>query len=248
MNGYQETLHLLDTLKLKGISGNLDQEINEAERGKLSYLNFLTRLLKAEVSHRTDRRLTRNLTAAHFPVEKSLDDFEYGRVKGIAQSDVANLMDFRWLDNRENLLFFGPPGLGKTHMAIALGLAAVNAGYRVYFERVTNLIKLLKTMEVQQTSAHRVKRLMKADLLIIDEIGYTPIDRREANLFFNLVSELYEKASLIITSNKTFDAWAEMMGDEIMTVALLDRLLHHARIFNMDGKSFRVKDTKEKRK
>lgn len=118
---------------------------------------------------------------------------------------------------------------------------AIESGYSVCFERISNLLKLLKNAEIQRTSAFRINRILKADLVIIDEIGYTPIERREANLFFNLISELYEKSSVIITSNKGFEDWAEMMGDEIMTTAMLDRLLHHARIFNLDGKSFRIK-------
>ena len=181
------------------------------------------------------------LQGAHFPVAKGLEDFEFGRVKGIGKSEAANLLDCRWIDTRENLLFFGPPGIGKTHLAIAFGRIAVEKGYKVCFERVTNLIKLLKTAEVQKTSEYRIRRLMKSDLVLIDEIGYTPIEKREANLFFNMISELYEKASIIITSNKSFDAWAEMMGDTVMTTALLDRLLHHAKVFTLDGESYRIK-------
>ena len=113
-------------------------------------------------------------------------------------------------------------------------------GYKVCFERITNLIRLLKTAEVQKKSEYRIKRIMKSDLIIIDEIGYTPIEKREANFFFNLISETYEKASIIVTSNKSFDSWAEMMGDSIMTTALLDRLLHHARVYNLDGESYRI--------
>ena len=120
-------------------------------------------------------------------------------------------------------------------------MVAVEKGYKICFERITNLIRLLKTAEVQKTSEYRVRRIMKSDLVIIDEIGYTPIEKREANLFFNLISELYEKTSLIVTSNKRFDAWAEMMGDTVMTTALLDRLLHHARVFTLNGESYRIK-------
>jgi len=130
-------------------------------------------------------------------------------------------------------------------MSIAFGLKAIQAGYKVCFERITTLIKLLKTMEVQRSSTFRINRIMKADVLIIDEIGYTPIDRKEANLFFTLVSEMYERTSVIITSNKGFDEWSEMMGDEIMTTALLDRLLHHAHVFSLNGESYRISTRKE---
>jgi len=157
------------------------------------------------------------------------------------KTEIANLLDCRWIDKKENLLFFGPPGLGKTHLAIGVGYQAIEKGYTVCFERITSLIKLLKTAEVQKTAEYRLRRLLKANVLVIDEIGYTPIEKREANLFFNMISELYEKSSVIITSNKSFESWAEMMGDTVMTTALLDRLFHHAKIFNLQGDSYRLK-------
>jgi DNA replication protein DnaC len=240
MRAYEQTMSLLSSLQLRGIIARLDEEITDAETKKDSYLTFLQALLQAEIGDRRERRLKRNMSAAHFPVCKTLEGFEFGRVKGISKTEVSQLLDFHWLDNHHNLLFFGPPGIGKTHLSIALGIKAVEAGYTVCCERIVNLIKLLKTVEIQRTSGFRINRILKSDLVIIDEIGYTPIGRKEANLFFNLVSELYEKASIIITSNKGFEAWAEMLGDEVMTTALLDRLLHHARVFNLDGESYRL--------
>jgi DNA replication protein DnaC len=240
MKAYEQTLTFLKTLNLRGIANTLDEVINDAEIRKHSYITFLNTVFNAEISYRVKRRVERNMVGAHFPVTKKIDPFDFGRVKGIGKSEVVNLLDCRWIDNRENVLFFGPPGIGKTHLSIALGVNAVEKGYKVCFERITNLIKLLKTSEVQKTSEYRIRRIMKSDLIIIDEIGYTPIEKREANLFFNLISETYEKASIIVTSNKSFESWAEMMGDSVMTTALLDRLLHHARVFTLDGKSYRI--------
>lgn len=242
MKAYEQTINLLTTLNLKGIAKRLDEILNDAEVTKASYIQFLQTIFQAEIAEKTRRRYERNLSGAHFPIMKKIEMFEFGLVKGIGKSEIINLRDCHWIDKRENLLFFGPPGIGKTHLAIALGADAIERGYTVCFERMTNLIHLLKTMEIQRTAGYRIRRLLKTDLVIIDEIGYTPIEKREANLFFNLVSQLYEKSSIIITSNKSFDNWAEMMGDTIMTTALLDRLLHHSRIYNLDGDSYRIKD------
>jgi len=242
MKAFEQTLSFLNTLNLKGVANSLDEVINDAEIRKASYITLLNTVFTAEISYRVKRRVERNMVAAHFPVVKRISDFDFGRVKGIGKSEAINLLDCRWIDNKENLLFFGPPGIGKTHLAIAFGVAAVEKGYKVCFERIANLIKLLKTAEIQKTSEYRIKRIMKSSLVTIDEIGYTPIEKREANLFFNMISEMYEKLSIIVTSNKSFDAWAEMMGDSVMTTALLDRLLHHARIFTLDGESYRIKN------
>jgi DNA replication protein DnaC len=236
---------VLETLKLKGFVKHLNEIVNYAEKNHLSFLDFLYRMLESELKDRKERRLKRNMSGAHFPVIKRLNDFKPEKVKGISKKRVSQLLDFRWIDNHENILFFGPPGLGKTHLAISFGVEAIEAGYTVCFERITNLIRMLKTMDIQRSSGFRIKRILKSDLVIIDEIGYTPIDKKEANLFFTLISELYEKQSVILTSNKGFDSWAEMLGDTVMTTALLDRLLHHATIFNLDGESYRIRKLKE---
>ncbi|HQN20652.1 MAG TPA: ATP-binding protein, partial [Syntrophobacteraceae bacterium] len=138
-----------------------------------------------------------------------------------------------------------PPGVGKSMLAIGLGLEAINAGYSVCFERMASLVDIIDTARVSRASNFRLKRIRKADLIIIDEIGFTPIKKDQANSFFNLVSEMYEKTSIIFTTNKEIGQWAEVMGDPVLTTALLDRILHHSKCFSLRGESYRIKHPQE---
>jgi DNA replication protein DnaC len=232
-------------LKLAGAASCLKNEILSAQNKSASYLELVENILQKEIEYRAERRLKRNLAGAHFPVEKRLHSFDYKHCKGVTEKQLKDLLDFSFIDNHENILLMGPPGIGKTHLAIALSYEAVYKGYTVCFERMTNLIKLLKTVDVHRKYVFRINRILKSDLLIIDEIGYTPIDKKEANLFFNLISELYERSSVILTSNKDFNGWAEMMNDEVLTTAMLVRILHHAHVFSLSGDSYRVKKSKK---
>ena len=149
MSNSAATIEVLAALKLKAAGDQLHALLDDAQTQTRSYLEFLARLLAAEISDRAERRLKRNLTAAHFPLEKTIESFEFARVQGIDERQITNLLDFRWIDNHENLLFLGPPGLGKSHLSIALGFRAIHAGYHVCFERMSNLVKLLKSVEIQ---------------------------------------------------------------------------------------------------
>ena len=183
MKTHTQLVDILISLGLRGVKKNLDDHIVSAEKKNSSYLSFIHELLASEIKDRSDRRYQRNLSSAHFPTIKSLNTFEYDGITGVNPKQINQLLDFRWVDAHRNILFFGPPGLGKTHISIALGCEALLKGYSVCFERVTNLIKLLKSVDIQRSSAFRLNRIMKSDIFIIDEIGYTPIEKKEANLF-----------------------------------------------------------------
>jgi DNA replication protein DnaC len=244
VNDYRSVKTLSAALQLRGVAKNLESILCEADREQPSFADFLLRVLETERTDRAQRRLQRNLAGAHLPTEKHISEFDFDVVQGISRKQVTNLLDYRWIDMHENLVLLGPPGTGKTHLAIALSMEALHAGYTVCFERMSNLVRLLRTSDIHRASNFRVKRIMRSHILVVDEIGYTPIDRSESNLFFNLVSELYERSSIIITSNKPFTEWAEMMGDETIATAMLDRLLHHVHLFSINGDSYRVKPTR----
>lgn len=205
--------------------------------------SFSWPVLETEVKGRNERRRKRNYSAAHFPPNiRPLEEFDPEELEsGITQAQLTVLKELSWLDNCGNLVFAGPPGLGKTMVACGLGLQAVNNGYTVCFEKMTNLIRILDTAETERASGFRLKNIRKAQLVIIDEIGYTPISRGQANRFFTFISDTYETSSIIFTTNKEIVDWAEMMGDPVLTTAMLDRILHHAKCYSFRGESYRLK-------
>ena len=234
---------LLETFGLKHSSKQLASCLETAEMNELSYREFLLELLQTEVKGRNERRRKRNYSAAHFPPEpKPLEMFDPKELEsGITESQIRQLRELNWIDTNANIVLAGPPGLGKTMIAVGLGLEAINNGYTVCFERMSNFVKILDTAEEERSAGFRLKNIRKAQLVIIDEIGYTPISRAQANRFFTFISDTYETTSIIFTTNKEITEWAEMMGDPVLTTAMLDRILHHAACFSLRGESYRLK-------
>ena len=206
---------------------------------------YLLRLLQTEAAKREERSLAERLRQARFPAFKNFEEFDTDFQKGVTRKELQLLEKLDWLDALFNLILIGPPGTGKTHIALAVGNKAAREGYRVAFSSMDNLIHILKTREISQKSLGRLGWIKKCDLLIIDELGYLPVSRAEANFFFALVSELHEKASIVITSNKGFDGWAELLGDAVLATALLDRLTHRCQILNFTDESYRLANRKQ---
>ena len=234
---------LLESFTLKHSSKQLADLLEKADHEEASHRAFLLELLETEVQGRNERRRKRNYAAAHFPPnQRPLEEFDpLELASGMTDSQLKHLKELTWLDNCGNIVIAGPPGLGKTMIAVGLGLVAINTGYTVCFERMVNLIKILDQAETERSAGFRLKNIKKAQMVIIDEIGYTPISRSQANKFFTLISDTYETSSLVFTTNKEITDWAEMMGDPVLTTALLDRILHRAKCFSLKGESYRLK-------
>ena len=234
---------LLQTFTLKHAAKALPDLLETADLESATNKQFLLSLLETEVIGRNERRRKRNYSAAHFPPNiKPIEEFNPDELdSGISQAQIDKLKELTWLDNVGNIVLAGPPGLGKTMVAVGLGLHAINSGYTVCFEKMVNLVKILDNAETERTAGFRLKNLKKAQLIIIDEIGYTPITRSQANRFFTFISDTYETSSIIFTTNKEITDWAEMVGDPVLTTALLDRILHHANCYSFKGESYRLK-------
>lgn len=231
----------LSHLRLAEMSKELPTFLRKAEAHSWTYQEFLRELLTYEENRRQEKMIDKHLKWAKFPYQKTLEEFNIEELPSISDRQVKQLKELTWLEETYNLIFLGPPGVGKTHMAIGLGLEAIYNGLRVSFVSMGELVPLLKSEEYLRKSQVQLKRIRNADLVIIDDLMYMAMDQNEANLFFHLVNHLYEQSSIILTSNKGPEEWGELLGDQGITTAILDRLLHRSEVLHFDGASHRIK-------
>jgi len=233
-------------LKLTHVAEQLRELVEEAARDDLPPVRFLDRVLEREIEVKNERRIATSLRLSGLPTGKTLEGFDFGFQPRVDRAKLDALSTCAYVRERENVLFMGPPGVGKSHLAVALGVKAIKNGFSATHFVLDDLMHVLKGDAAIPPRRLKAKRYLNSALLIIDEVGFTPLDRHEANLFFRLISARYEKGSIVLTSNKHVRDWPDIFaGDEVLTTAILDRLLHHVHIVHIDGQSYRLREISE---
>lgn len=231
-------------IRTAGMSVHLDQIVREAENSAIGYMEFTLSLLQAEAEHRHQNEVVRRRKAARLPSFSDLDQYDHSFNNGVPQNRLNQLRELNWLDQSYNIMFMEPSGVGKTLLAAGLCADAIEEGYRAFFRTMEELVNLLKMKDITKTAAADYKRLLKADLIVIDDIMLFPVEKNQAVSLFNFVNQLYEKTCFIITTNKMAVDWAKMLDDEVLATALLDRLLFRCEVINLSGKSYRMENRK----
>ena len=230
----------LISLNMKHAALALTELVEQSLREEWCTLRMINALLARERDSRADKARNKRMKDASFPYMATIEGFDFGFQRSVSKKHMLQLKELTWLESTFNILFIGPPGVGKSHLSVALGIAAVNAGYKAMFIHMQQLIHIFRTLEISSKSKLLLKKVTQADLIIIDEIGFQPITIQEANLLYNVVNQLYNQSSVIITSNKGIAEWGEFMGEPVVTAAILDRLMHKSEVFIMDGDSYRL--------
>jgi DNA replication protein DnaC len=235
----------LADLKMPGALEALDAVLAQVDGGNAGAAEAIEMVLGAQIGLRNNRRLQAAMRSSRLPAIKTVRDFDFSFQPSIKREQIEALHELGFLERKENVVFLGPPGVGKTHLAISLAIAAAEHGRRVYYGTLADLIGSLEEAKAAGRLTHRLKTLTHPALLVVDEIGYLPISPTGAMLFFQLMTRRYEHASTVLTSNKSFEEWGDIFGDEVMAAALIDRLVHHCHIVNIRGNSFRMRQHRE---